>query len=158
MAETMDSVRRTASQSMSMLRAATGMSSARPADAPPPVNEPAAADARPAPTVLSANAEMKGSIVTSDSVEIRGRIEGDVRAAAITVCNGGKVKGDLIADVIVVQGDVEGRLQGQDVRLQAGANVIGEIAHGSLGIDTAAIFEGTIKRVAAKPAPEAAAQ
>jgi cytoskeletal protein CcmA (bactofilin family) len=146
MSDTMETVRRT---SMTMLKAATGMSGARPAETPMPTNEPAPAPVRPAPTVLSANAEMKGSITTSDSVEIRGMIEGDVRAASITVYAGGKVKGDLTADTVMVQGEVEGRIQAQDVRLQAGANVMGEIAHGSLGIDTAAIFEGSIKRLAA---------
>ena len=52
------------------------------------------------------------------------------------------------ADTITIQGQVEGRIQAQDVRLAAGAVVSGEIAHGSLGIDTAADFEGTIKRIA----------
>lgn len=146
MSDTMETVRRT---SMTMLKAATGMSRARPAEAPMQANEPAPAPVRPAPTVLSANAEMKGSITASDSVEIRGKLEGDVRAASITVYAGAKVKGDLTADTVMVQGEVDGRIQAQDVRLQAGANVMGEIAHGSLGIDTAAIFEGSIKRLAA---------
>jgi cytoskeletal protein CcmA (bactofilin family) len=147
MSETMQNVRRTASQSMTMLKAATGMR----ADVPMPANEVGVAPARPAATILSANAEMTGTITTTDSVEIRGKIEGDVRAASITVYAGAKVKGDLIADVIIVHGDAEGRIQAQDVRLQAGAKVNGEIMHGSLGIDTAADFEGSIKRI--KPAP-----
>jgi cytoskeletal protein CcmA (bactofilin family) len=130
---------------MSMLKAVTGMSGSRTVEAP--VAEVSSA-ARATPTVISASTEIKGSITTSDSVEIRGAIEGDVRAPAVTVCQGGNVKGDLTADTITVQGHVEGRLQAQDVRLAAGANVMGEIVHGSLGIDTAAEFEGTIKRIA----------
>ncbi|MFZ2030177.1 MAG: polymer-forming cytoskeletal protein [Vitreimonas sp.] len=152
MSETMQTVRRTASQSMTMLKAATGMSGSRTDVSPMPANEPVAAESHPAPTILSENAEMKGSITTTDSVEVRGKLEGDIRAASITVCAGGKVKGDLVADVILIQGQTEGRIQAQDVRLQAGANVSGEIVHGSLGINTAAIFEGTIKRLAATPA------
>jgi cytoskeletal protein CcmA (bactofilin family) len=142
MSDTMETVRRTATQSMTLFKTAAAK--------PEPASSPASASApvRTAPTVLSASAEMKGSIVTTDSVEISGKLEGDVRASAITVCVGGKVKGDLTADVIVVQGGVEGRIQAQDVRLAAGADVTGEIAHGSLGIDTAANFEGTIKRIA----------
>jgi cytoskeletal protein CcmA (bactofilin family) len=99
---------------------------------------------------------MKGSITTTDNVEIRGAIEGDVRATTITVFQGARVKGDLTADIITVQGTTEGRIQAQDVRLAAGANVRGEIAHGSLGIDTAADFEGTIKRVVKSTATPAA--
>lgn len=147
MSETIDAVRRTASQPMSMLKAVAGMSGSRTVEAPA-AETAAPSAARSAPTVISASTEIKGSITTSDSVEIRGAIEGDVRAPGITVCQGGKVKGDLTADTITVQGHVEGRLQAQDVRLTAGANVAGEIVHGSLGIDTAAEFEGTIKRIA----------
>jgi cytoskeletal protein CcmA (bactofilin family) len=135
MSDTMETVRRTAS--MSLFR--TGVTSAAQTPATLPVT---------APTVLSANAEMKGSITTTDTVEINGKLEGDVRAKAISVCVGGIVKGDLTAETIVIQGKVDGRIQAQDVRLAAGAEVSGEIAHGSLGIDTAANFEGSIKRLA----------
>jgi len=139
---------------MTMLKGVSGVRTLEPA---PMANDMRAASpvattpapTRATPTTISANTEMKGSIVTTDSVEIAGKLEGDIHAKAITVAVGGMVKGDLIADVVMVYGQVEGRLQAQDVRLCAGANVTGEIAHGSLGIDTAAVFEGTIKRVAA---------
>jgi cytoskeletal protein CcmA (bactofilin family) len=130
---------------MTMLKGASGVRTIEPA--PAPANYASPAPARPIPTTISANTEIKGSIITSDSVDVAGRIEGDLRAAAITISASGNVKGDLTGDVIMVYGQVEGRLQAQDVRLCAGANVTGEIAHGSLGIDTAAVFEGTIKRV-----------
>lgn len=142
MTDTMQTMRRTASQSMTMFRPAGART-----DSPTPANEATASSARPASTLISAAAEMKGSISTADGVEIQGKIEGDVRAAYITVAANARVKGDLTADTIMVHGSVEGRIQAQDVRLLAGANVTGEIAHGSLGIDTAAVFEGTIKRI-----------
>jgi cytoskeletal protein CcmA (bactofilin family) len=147
MSDTMQNVRRTASQSMSLLKAATGMPNGR-MDTPAAANESTAhTSARTEVMLVSASTEITGSIVTSDEVQIAGKIEGDVRAASITVRTNAKVKGDLNAEVIIVQGAVEGRLQAQDVRLAAGANVSGEIVHGSLGIDTAADFEGTIKRI-----------
>lgn len=147
MSDTVDTVRRTASQPMTMLRAVTGMTGGRTTETAS-TSEPApSATTRPNTTTISASTEIKGSLTTTDMIEIRGTIEGDVRAAAITVCQGGKVKGDLTADAITVQGHAEGRLQAQDVRLQSGASVMGEIVHGSLGIDTAAEFEGTIKRI-----------
>jgi cytoskeletal protein CcmA (bactofilin family) len=142
----MQNVRRAASQSMTMLKGVSGVRTIEPT---PLGNAATTAPVRANPTSISANTEMKGSIVTTDSVEIAGKLEGDIRAAAITVAAGGKIKGDLTAEMIMIYGEVEGRLQAQDVRLCAGANVSGEIAHGSLGIDTAANFEGSIKRIAA---------
>ena len=140
------------SDTMETVRRATSMFKNGPGQAQAPAAASFAAPARAASTVLSASAEMKGSITTTDMVEISGKLEGDVRAQAITVCSGGVVKGDLTAETILVQGKVEGRIQAQDVRLAAGAEVSGEIAHGSLGIDTAADFEGNIKRLT-KTAP-----
>jgi cytoskeletal protein CcmA (bactofilin family) len=60
--------------------------------------------------------------------------------------------GDVVAETVVIHGAVEGRVHGEHVRLWAGATVKGEIAHGSLGIDTAAVFEGTVKRIEAAAA------
>jgi len=141
-------VRRTASHSVTMLKAATGMSG-RPAQMGA-AGEPAPLQAPP--SIISANTEMTGSIATGDEMHIYGKIKGDVRAAAITVCAGAVVTGDLLAETIVIDGAVEGRLEAQHVLLRAGAMVKGEIMHGSLGIDTAAVFEGTIKRAAAPAA------
>lgn len=152
MSETMSgAVRRTASQSVTLLKAATGFSG-RTASAYEPANEISVEPARPAPTVVSVNTQVNGAIVTSDELHVHGKVTGDIRAAAITVIAGGIVKGDLTAETIVVDGAVEGRIEAQHVLLRAGALVSGEIVHGSLGIDTAAVFEGTIKRVAASVA------
>jgi cytoskeletal protein CcmA (bactofilin family) len=154
--DAVQTVRRTAVQSVSMLRAATGLSSRTPEPYPANESSPAATVRAPA-SLISANTEIKGAIATGDELHVYGKIEGDVRAAAITVCAGAAIKGDLYAETIVIDGAVEGRLEGQHVLLRAGANVKGEIVHGSLGIDTAAIFEGSIKRGAA-PAPAFAAE
>jgi cytoskeletal protein CcmA (bactofilin family) len=136
-----------------MLRAATGRS--RPAETA--VANDAGADMRSAPSIVSASTEVHGGITTSDELHIHGKVNGDIRAAAITICASGKVIGDLTADTIVIDGAAEGRIEAQHVVLRAGADVKGAIQHGSLGIDTAANFEGTIKRVGpAAPAAVAA--
>lgn len=145
-------VRRTASQSVTMLRAATGLSGRTAPGQPAADMAPLAAP----PSIISAHTEMTGSLATTDEMHVYGKIKGDVRAAAITVCAGAVVTGDLIAETIVVDGAVEGRIEAQHVLLRAGAMVKGEIMHGSLGIDTAAVFEGTIKRAAAPQAAVAA--
>lgn len=110
---------------------------------------PTAEPARPSPgpSVISVNVEMTGSLNSPDELHIYGTVDGNVRAGSLTICTGGTVKGDLIAETIIIHGTVEGRINGQDVRLCAGALVTGEITHCSLGIDTAAIFEGTVKRI-----------
>lgn len=137
--------RRTASQSMTLFKNAAGFKKDEPAM---PV-EPANAAPRVEATIVTASTEMKGSIATPDELHIHGKIEGDVRAAKITIGKTGAVKGDVMAETVIIHGMVEGSVHGQHVRMWAGATVKGEVTHGSLGIDTAAIFEGTVKRIEA---------
>jgi cytoskeletal protein CcmA (bactofilin family) len=114
-----------------------------PQAAPLPVGMPVPANDA---TVISLNVEMAGTIVTPDVLHIAGRIEGNVRASSITVRASGVIKGDLVAETVIVHGTVDGRIFGQKVQLAAGAIVRGDIMHGALGIDPEATFEGASKR------------
>jgi cytoskeletal protein CcmA (bactofilin family) len=98
------------------------------------------------PSVLSLKMEIIGSITTTDELHIHGKVEGNVRASALTICEGGTVKGDVVAESVVVHGMIEGRIFAQKVQLRAGADVRGDITHTALGIDPAAVFEGMSKR------------
>lgn len=128
------------------LKAAAGFRAPVEEETPIAANE-SAAPARPERSLLSANTEMKGAISTTDELYIQGKMEGNVRATSVVVCKGGVVRGDISAEAITVHGVVKGNLSGGNVVLSAGAVVDGEIRHATLGIDPAASFEGTIKRV-----------
>lgn len=145
MSGAMANARRTAANSVAFLKGAAGL---KPAEAPsehtPEIPAPIPA---PSPSIISVNAAMTGSITTPDELLVHGTIDGDIRASKISICAGGIVRGDVTAEIVIIHGSVEGRITGQDVHLAAGAIVSGEITHGTLGIDTAAVFEGSIKRV-----------
>ncbi|MBC7768838.1 MAG: polymer-forming cytoskeletal protein [Phycisphaerales bacterium] len=145
----MATARRTASHSVTMLKTAAGFGRGQGVAADlEPLEAANESRSEPDPSIISANTEMSGSIATSDELHVHGKIEGDVRATKIVVCAGGVIKGDLTADTIVIHGAVEGRIDGQHVVLCSGAVVKGEVTHSTLGIDTAAVFEGSVKRVA----------
>ena len=70
------------------------------------------------------------------------------------------IKGEVIAESVVVRGTVEGRIRGRKVQLCTGAKVRGDIFHASLAIEPNAIFEGAVKHaqdpMAEQPATPAA--
>ncbi len=101
--------------------------------------------ARSGPSIISADVKMTGTIVSTGEIDINGQIEGDVRASALTVGETGAVKGEVVAESIVVRGTVEGRIRGRKVQLCTGAKVRGDIFHASLAIEPNAIFEGAVK-------------
>ena len=98
------------------------------------------------PSIISIDVEMAGSITSPAELHIYGAIEGNVRASDVTIFAGGVVKGEVIAETVHVHGTVEGRIYAQKVHLCAGSTVLGDIIHGALGIDTAAIFQGSANR------------
>lgn len=117
----------------------------QPAQIAVPVMTPAPANDA---MMISRGVEMSGLIVAQDRLHIAGRIEGGVRAAAVTVCASGVVRGDIVADCVIVQGSVEGRIYGAMVQLAATAKVRGDIFHSTLEIDADARFEGASRRLA----------
>ncbi len=91
-------------------------------------------------------------------------VEGDIRAHLLTVGESATIKGEVVADDVVVNGRVVGRVRGLKVRLTATARVEGDIIHKTIAIESGAHFEGSVQRQddplnggKAKPVPTAPA-
>lgn len=137
--------------SFGRLKSAAGFAKTKEASAPLELSAKDVVEAAPAaahvgPSILSANVEMTGSLSSPNALHIYGAVDGNVRAADLTVFAGGSVKGDVIADSVLVHGSVEGRIHAKKVQLCSGAVVRGDIVHASLGLDTGSTFEGVSKR------------
>jgi cytoskeletal protein CcmA (bactofilin family) len=104
-----------------------------------------ASSPRAGPSIISADVKMTGSITSQGELDINGVIEGDVKASALTIGETGAVKGECVAESVVVRGTVEGRIRGRKVQLCTGAKVRGDIYHASLAIEPNALFEGAVK-------------
>jgi cytoskeletal protein CcmA (bactofilin family) len=115
------------------------------------------APSRAGPSIISADVKMTGSITSQGELDINGTIEGDVRAIALTIGETGAVKGEVVAESVVVRGTVEGRIRGRKVQLCTGAKVRGDIFHASLAIEPNAIFEGAVKHAQDPMAEQAGA-
>ncbi len=97
-------------------------------------------------SLLSADLNIKGNIKTAGDIQIEGKIDGDIRAHLVTVGEGATVKGEVIADDVIVNGRVIGRVRGLKVRLTATARVEGDIIHKTIAIESGAHFEGSVLR------------
>lgn len=102
--------------------------------------------ARTSPSVLSSDLTVTGNIRTQGDIQIEGNIEGDIRAHQLTVGESATIKGEVVADEIIVNGRVVGRVRGLKVRLSATARVEGDIVHKTIAIESGAHFEGSVQR------------
>ncbi|MGP6085652.1 bactofilin family protein [Antarctobacter jejuensis] len=120
----------------------------------PEASKPAAGDYKPAATpkakppasVLSADLHVTGNIKTTGDIQVEGTIEGDIRAHLLTIGESATIKGEVVADDVVVNGRIVGRVRGLKVRLTATARVEGDIIHKTIAIESGAHFEGSVQR------------
>ncbi|PZQ52115.1 MAG: hypothetical protein DI556_00105 [Rhodovulum sulfidophilum] len=127
-----------------------------------PATPPAASAHKPKPpaSILASDLSITGNVRSSGDIQVEGTIDGDVRAQILIIGESATVKGEVIAEEIVVHGRVIGRLRGSKLRLTATARVEGDLVHRTLAIESGAQFEGSVHRQedplsqGAKPAPQ----
>jgi cytoskeletal protein CcmA (bactofilin family) len=120
----------------------------RPAVVSPAVPTPAAAAAQQQDmsSSLSPGMTVIGKLVGEGAVKIYGRIEGELQASSIVICEGAQIDGDVVAKELTIAGRVKGTIHAGKVKLQSSAVVEGDIFHRSLAIEENARFEGMSRR------------
>ena len=102
------------------------------------------------------------ALVTGRSEAGELRIEGDVKQTTVlgnsttaghgatstfsSIKGGATIKGEVVADDVVVNGRIVGRVRGLKVRLTSTARVEGDIIHKTIAIESGAHFEGSVQR------------
>jgi len=88
-----------------------------------------------------------GNIVSEGTLQIFGRVEGDIHASHLIVKEGGQVEGNVVAQETTILGTCKGTIHSNSVKLQGSAAVEGEIYSQSLRIEEDARFEGVSRRL-----------
>ncbi|HEY5216384.1 MAG TPA: polymer-forming cytoskeletal protein [Pseudolabrys sp.] len=88
-----------------------------------------------------------GNITCAGSVQIFGRVMGDIHASHLVICEGAHVEGKVVAPETVIDGVFKGTIHGNSVKLQSTAVVDGEIFNKSLTIELNAQFEGVSRKL-----------
>ena len=119
-----------------------------PAPAAPKASEfkASAPKAKPPASLLSADLHITGNMKTTGDINVEGTVEGDIRAHLLTIGETATIKGEVIADDVIVNGRVVGRVRGLKVRLTSSARVEGDIIHKTIAIESGAHFEGSVQR------------
>ena len=92
----------------------TDAETAKPAE---PISKPAVEykpqvpKAKPPASILSSDLLITGNLKTTGDIQVEGRVDGDIRAHLLTIGDGATVKGEIVADDVVVNGHVIGRVR-----------------------------------------------
>ena len=102
--------------------------------------------AKPPASLLSADLHITGNMKTTGDIQVEGTVEGDIRAHLLTIGESATIKGEVVADDVVINGRIVGRVRGLKVRLTSTARVEGDIIHKTIAIESGAHFEGSVQR------------
>lgn len=85
-------------------------------------------------------------IITKGTLQVDGKIEGDVIGTEVIIGEHGHVTGIVSGESVTVRGQVQGTIKAMTVALQAGAHVEGDVHHRHLSVEQGAHLDGRVRR------------
>ena len=98
-----------------------------------------------APSIISADLTVTGTLVSNGDIQIDGIVEGDVRSVGLVIGEKAEIHGEILAEDITVRGRVIGRIRARKVQLSATSHVEGDILHEAFAVEAGAFFEGNCR-------------
>ena len=92
--------------------------------------------------VIAKELKIVGSVTAEGLVWVYGQIDGDLNCTSLVIDRDAHISGTVTAERVVVDGKVEGPIRGGKVVLKSRAQVVGDIHHQSLAIDSGAFLDG----------------
>ena len=94
---------------------------------------------------------IKGQVTAREPLTIAGTVDGsiDVSGHPVTIAAGGRISANIVADEIVVGGDVKGQLDANvRIRVNETANVEGDMKAPKVSVADGAKFQGKVQTAA----------
>lgn len=98
-----------------------------------------------APSIISADLVVNGTLTSTGDIQIDGRVEGDVRSAGLVIGDKAFIQGEIMADDVTIRGRVQGGVRARKVLLCATSHVEGNILHEAFAVEAGAFFEGNCR-------------
>ena len=103
-------------------------------------------DLTKATTVVSIDLNIVGNISTQGIVNVKGKVEGDIRSAKIVIEPDGIVEGCIYANELVIFGKFHGKIQADKVEIASSGLVEGELIYQRLSIDDGAYLDVSFQK------------
>ncbi len=98
-----------------------------------------------APSIISADLTVTGTLNSTGDMQIDGIVEGDVRSMGLVIGERAEIHGEIWAEDVTVRGKVIGRIRARKVLLAATSHVEGDILHEAFAVEAGAFFEGNCR-------------
>jgi cytoskeletal protein CcmA (bactofilin family) len=98
-----------------------------------------------APSIISSDLVVNGTLTSTGDIQIDGRVEGDVRSAGLVIGDKAFIQGEILAEDVTVRGRVQGGIRARKVLLCATSHVEGNILHEAFAEEAGSFFEGNCR-------------
>jgi len=98
-----------------------------------------------APSIISADLVVNGTLTSSGDIQIDGKVEGNVNSTGLVIGDKAFIEGDVMAEDVTVRGRVKGSIRARKVLLASTCHVEGDILHEAFAVETGAFFEGNCR-------------
>jgi len=109
---------------------------------PPPAKRAARASA---PSIISGDLTVNGTLNSTGDIQIDGRVEGDVHSTGLVVGEKAFIHGEVLAEDVTIRGRVQGSIRARKVLLCSTCHVEGNILHEAFAVEAGAFFEGNCR-------------
>ncbi len=98
-----------------------------------------------APSIISADLVVHGTLTSSGDIQIDGKVEGNVNSTGLVIGDKAYIQGDVMAEDVTIRGRVKGAIRARKVLLASTCHVEGDILHEAFAVETGAFFEGNCR-------------
>ncbi len=98
-------------------------------------------------TIIGPSLSIKGEITGEGDLTVQGQVEGtiDFRNNKVTIDSTGRIKADINARIITIEGEVEGNLLGEKkIVLRPSGRVLGDMRAPAINLEEGAKIKGNI--------------
>lgn len=98
------------------------------------------------PSIVSKDMTITGNIESPGTIQVEGKVVGDIECHELTLGEGGEVHGQVKCELADIHGTVVGELQVTNLSITASASINGDIVHENVSIEAHARVEGKLVR------------
>ena len=98
------------------------------------------------PSIIGADLRITGALSTDGAVRVDGVINGDIKCARLEVGENGVVNGDVEAEVLKLEGSINGVVTADAVYLMSTARMCGDVIHAKLSVEGGAMVDGNYRQ------------
>lgn len=111
---------------------------------------PMAAGARHTPfSIIGGDVAIRGDIEAGVDLHIDGKVDGDIRCAALVQGPDSRIKGHVTASSARISGHIDGSITAEELIVEAGARISGDVRYQNISIATGGLVDGQMSHMGA---------